>query len=91
MNPSQTKNQLAEIPIGGGQQPAVVVCSFQHDIVADTRIKLRHADNGVVVGPQPFDNRSVHALIGRRIHTSCLAPGYRTSARKALAAKRKAA
>ena len=91
MNPSQTKNKLAEIPVGGDQQPAVAVRSFQHDIVAGTLIKLRRVDNGVVVGLQPFDNRSVHALIGEKIHAFWPVFGYTTSARKALAAKRKAA
>ena len=91
MDPSQAKNELPEIPVRGDQQQAAAVRSFQHGIVANARIKLRHVNSRVIVGPQPFDNRSVHALIGQKIHASCPALGYTTSARKALAAKRKAA
>jgi len=91
VNPSQTKNKLAEIPIRSEQQHAAAVRLFQHSIVANARIKLRHVNNRVIVSPQPFDNRSVHTLIGQKIHASCPAFGYTTSARKALAAKRKAA
>ena len=75
MNPSQAKNKLAEISIGGDQQHVTVVCSFQHDIVANTRIKLRHVNDRVIVSPQPLDNQSVHALIGQKIHVSCPALG----------------
>ena len=91
MNPSQAKDKLAKIPVCGDQQHATVVRPFQHAIVANAWIKLRHVNNRVIVGPQPFDNRSVHALVGQKIHVSCPTFGYTTSARKALAAKRKAA
>ena len=45
--------------------------SYQHNIVVEAWIKLRHVDNRVIVRPQPFDNRSVHALIGQKIHVFC--------------------
>ena len=68
-----------------------VVRSFQHDIVADARIKLRYVEGRVIVGPQPYGNGSVRALIGQEIPYPVRTFGYTTSARKALAAKRKAA
>lgn len=75
VDPSQAKNELAEISVRSNQQCIASVRSLQHVIVTDTWSKLHYVLYRVIVCSQAVNDGPVHALVGQKIHASRPAAG----------------